>query len=365
MVVVAVDSSLDGVVVARTALAYVDGQRGRAVVRGYSLADLAAMRSYEDVAQLVLRGELPANAHEQREVRARLVAHSALDEASLRACRALRDALPHASALASALALADDASARGASAKLARAERVLARVPSVCAAITGVSDLPTADSYARRSLAALGSSRTDEAAVRALEVLLSLESEHGLSASTFACRVAASSGADAGPSLSAAMATLSGPRHGGATSDALALLERAHASGNVRAFVGDCFTRGERLAGFGHRVYKVPDPRVPPMRDAMRAMTGVRFLETAVDLERFARETYGAKGVHANIDLFAAALLDGLGVDRRCFAAAFALGVACGWLAHWIEQGDTGRLVRPDSAYDGPPDRPVPPAPTA
>ena len=138
------------------------------------------------------------------------------------------------------------------------------------------------------------------------------------------------------------------------------LLEQAAASGAVKAFVQEQYARKARLPGFGHRIYKVPDPRVPPLRAAIRAMGNVRLLKVAEELDQFAAPLYGPKGVHANIDLFSAVLLDALGVAPPQYVAAFALGVACGWLAHWIEQQATGRLVRPDSEYIGPALRPLP-----
>jgi len=353
------DGSLEGVIAARTSLAHVDGRRGVAIVRGYSLADLARHRTYEDCAHLVLHGELPTNDSDRRAFSAALAAGALLTDAEERIARQLGDALPKPEALAAALPLADDAASR-ASDPIARAVRLLGRVPSVCAAVTGVPIPPPAWPYAHRALAALGSPREDVASRRAFEVLLSLESEHGLSASTFACRVAASSGAGAGVSLAAGAATLSGPRHGGATALALDLLGRAAARNDSAALVQEAFRNGERLPGFGHRIYKVADPRVAPMRDAASLMVDRGLIDVAESLRIAAEPVFGPKGVHANIDLYGAALLAALGVAREQFVAAFAVGIACGWLAHWVEQSRTGRLIRPDSTYDGPAERAVP-----
>lgn len=357
-----VDGSLSGVVAARTQIAHVDGRAGIALVRGYPLPDLAARRRYEDVAHLVLRGELPQSVADSARYAETLARNASLSDAEARLASELGRALPKADALAAAVTLADDEEARASADPIQRAERVIARVTSLCALVTGVE--PRAGgSYAERALVALGARRTDAPAVRALEVLLSLESEHGLSASTFACRVAASSGAGAGVSIAAAVATLSGPRHGGATAEALGLLREAAASGDVAAFVRERHARKAWLPGFGHRIYKVPDPRVPPLRAAMRAMGGVPLLDVAEALEYAVAPLYGAKGIYANIDLFGAALLDALGVEPPHFVAAFALGVVSGWLAHWAEQRAAGRLVRPESEYAGPPRREVPELP--
>ncbi len=354
------DGSLDGVVAARTRIGHVDGRRGVAIVRGYSLPELAARRPYEDVAHAVLRGDLPDAAGAARFAEA-LRAGAALAPHEARLAAAFGAARAKPEALVAALVLVEGEGAAGLEAG-ERAERALARVPALCAAVAGAPPPPASASYAGRALRALGAARADAGAERALEVLLSLESEHGLSASSFACRVAASSGASAGAAVAAAAATLSGPRHGGATADARAALLEAARAADVGAFVRDRHARGQRLPGFGHRIYKVADPRLPPLREAMRAMGDVPLLPVAEALEAHAAPLYAPKGVHANIDLYGAALLDALGVAPELYVSAFVLGVASGWLAHWVEQRATGRLVRPESEYTGPPPRPVPPA---
>jgi citrate synthase len=351
------DGSLEGVVVARTAIAHVDGVAGRAVIRGYLLPSLAEGLPYEDVAFLVLTGELPRDPTERARFAAQVREGAAMTEGERALARGLAQGRSEADALAAAIALAEDEAARTQTEGLARCARVLGRVPSVVAAVAGLPEPPVAWSYARRALAALGATREDPASLRALEVLLSLESEHGLSASTFACRVAASAGANAGPALCAAVATLSGDRHGGATAHARAMLEQAQASGDPAEFVRAKHRAKERLPGFGHRVYKVADPRVPPLRAAMRAMGSAPLLDVCETVAAAAEPLLGPRGIHPNIDLYGAALLATLGVRPERYVAAFALGIACGWLAHWTEVRADGRLVRPDSAYAGPAER--------
>lgn len=312
------DGSLAGVPVARTAIAWVDPVRG-AFVRGRPLAELAR-HSYEEAAAVVLDrtgafvGALPA----EREA----------------AARALGRTLGPTLGLVAGLPLLEG-----------DLPSILGALPALVAHLRGA---PAPEgTYAARALAALGSPRTDPGAVRALEVLLVLQVEHGLSASTFACRVAASSGASPGAALAAAAATLSGPRHGGATADARAMLSSLEDVGPTVA----AWRREKRiLPGFGHRIYKGPDPRLPPLR-AATAPLAPPLAPVAVALEEAVAAEYG--GLHANIDLWGAVLLDGLGVAPELYVAAFALGVVAGWLAHYEEQRATGRLVRPDSVYVG------------
>ncbi|MFO0560039.1 MAG: citrate/2-methylcitrate synthase [Polyangiales bacterium] len=354
------DGSLEGVIVARTAIAHVDGLAGRALIRGYLLQELAAKLSYEDVAYVVLKGELPANDGERALFQSWIRAGARMNERDCAVARSLAEGRSEADALSAALVLTEDAVARAVVDPIERCARVMGRVPSVVAAVAGFEQPPVEWSYARRSLAALGATRSDPASIRAVEVLLNLESEHGLSASTFACRVAASSGANAGPTLAAACATLSGERHGGATARARAMLEAAVRSGDVPAFIRAKHGAKERLPGFGHRVYKVADPRVPPMREAMRAMGHAPLLDACEAVAEAAAPLFAPKGIHPNIDLYGSALLGTLGVDPERYVAAFALGISCGWLAHWAEVRANGRLVRPDNEYSGPAQRALP-----
>jgi citrate synthase len=237
--------------------------------------------------------------------------------------------------------------------------RILGRLPCIGAAVCGAAPPPVA-SYAEPCRHALGATRHDAPPLPALEVLLSLETEHGLSASTFACRIAASSGASPESALAAATATLSGPRHGGATAEARAILRDVEASGDAVTLVRS--RRAQKLVfpGFGHRIYKGADPRLPPLRRAIDAMSDVPLREAALSLERAVGEVFAPKVLHSNIDLWGAVLLDALGVRPEMYVAAFALGVGPGWLAHYEEQLGTNRLIRPESAYVGPSERPVP-----
>jgi citrate synthase len=348
------DSSLAGVVAASTAIAHVDGKRGVALVRGYALPELARRCSYEQAAWLVLEGELPAPA-ELASFRAELEEGA---RTSALAATALSGRHGTPEALVAALALTGDDAPDGTPSETT-ARRVLGRVPDACAVAFGRPPPPLHLPYAGRALRALGAARTDATAERALEVLLVLETEHGLSASTFAARVAASAGASLPAAVAAGAATLGGARHGGATREVQAFLRAAIASGDPGAYA----SRQSRIPGFGHRIYKVPDPRAPPLLEALNTLeaTGATPLAVAAkEVERAVVARLGSKGVYANIDFHAAVLLDALGVAPEAFVGAFALGVACGWLAHAAEQRAVGKLVRPESSYTGPPARPIP-----
>jgi citrate synthase len=344
------DGSLAGVLAVTTSIAHVDGKKGEALVRGYPLPDLARC-SYEEVARLVLEGELPSA--EQ------LVAFRAELRKGARTSRLPPALSPTAASLPESL-VAAVACTGDIEPQATTAAHVLGRMPDACALAVGHERPPATLSYAGRGLRALGARRLDATAERALEVLLILESEHGLSASTFATRVAASSGASLPAALAAGTATLGGPRHGGATQEVHAFLRAAMASGDVAGYA----RKQTRIPGFGHRVYKVPDPRAPPLLEAIRSLGAVPLSAAAGEVEDALRPRLAPKGVHANIDYHAAVLLDALGIAPEAFVAAFALGIACGWLAHAVEQRALGRLIRPDSVYTGPALRAVPARPS-
>jgi citrate synthase len=335
------DGSLAGVQAAATAIAWVDGEKGEARVRGYPLPDLARRLRYEEVAFLVLHGERPSAAELER-FRSDLARGAKTATLPARVAAASEP-----EALVAALALIGSGPNEA-------PELLLGRFPDASAAAAGRPKPNPDASYARRSLAALGATRLDAAAERALEVLLSLESEHGISASSFAARVAASSGGSLASAMAAAAAALGGPRHGGATAQARELLRAAAASGDPRRYVRE--HKGP-VPGFGHRVYKAPDPRLPPLREALATLGTVPLLAAAEAIEAELLPRLAPKRVYPNVDFYGAVLLDALGVPPSSFVAAFALGVAPGWLAHAMEQQASGRLVRPDSAYVGPPSR--------
>src|SRR5437764_10458044 len=184
--------------------------------------------------------------------------------------------------------------------------------------------------------------------------------EHGINASTFTCRVVASTGADAGAALSAAVGALSGPLHGGAPARVLAMLEDVEKTGDAEAYVKEVIDRGERLMGFGHRVYRAEDPRARVLRRTARELGAPRY-EVAEQLEKAAlaelRERKPDRVLETNVEFWAAIVLDFAGVPPHMFTSMFTCARTAGWSAHILEQKRTGRLIRPSARYVGPPTR--------
>jgi len=184
--------------------------------------------------------------------------------------------------------------------------------------------------------------------------------EHGMNASTFTARVVASTGADCAAALSAAVGALSGPLHGGAPSRVLRMLDQVEASGDAELWVGEALDRGERLMGFGHRVYRAEDPRARVLRRTARDLGSPRF-EVAEALERAALAELQARKpdrvLATNVEFWSAVVLDHAQVPPELFTPMFTCARTAGWSAHILEQKREGRLIRPSAKYVGPPPR--------
>ena len=185
--------------------------------------------------------------------------------------------------------------------------------------------------------------------------------EHGLNASTFTARVVASTGADVAAALSAAVGALSGPLHGGAPSRVLRMLDEVEAAGDADRWVKDALDRGERLMGFGHRVYRAEDPRARVLRRTARELGSAR-VEVAEALEQAALAELQARKpdrvLATNVEFWSAVVLDYAQVPPELFTPLFTCARTAGWSAHVLEQKREGRLIRPSAKYVGPPSRP-------
>jgi citrate synthase len=196
--------------------------------------------------------------------------------------------------------------------------------------------------------------------VKAVDAYWASAAEHGMNASTFTARVVASTGADVGASLSAAVGAMSGPLHGGAPSRVLHMLEEVERRGDASAYVKELLDNGERLMGFGHRVYRAEDPRARTLRRTAKELAAPRY-EVAEALERAALEELRARRpdrvLETNVEFWAAIVLDFAEVPPHMFTSMFTCARTGGWSAHILEQKRTGRLIRPSAKYVGPGER--------
>src|SRR5215475_11571991 len=198
--------------------------------------------------------------------------------------------------------------------------------------------------------------------VKAIDAYWVSAAEHGMNASTFTARVIASTGADVAAALSGAVGALSGPLHGGAPSRVLGMIEEIERTGDAQAYVKRALDQGERLMGFGHRVYRAEDPRARVLRRTARELGAPRY-EVAEALEKAALEELHARRpdrvLETNVEFWAAIVLDFAEVPANMFTSMFTCARTAGWSAHILEQKRTGRLIRPSAVYTGPPSRPA------
>ncbi|HET7583655.1 MAG TPA: citrate synthase/methylcitrate synthase [Gemmatimonadaceae bacterium] len=353
---------LEGVVAATTRLSHVDGERGELVIAGFPLAELAAHATFEEATWLLWHGELPTRAQLDG-FRARLAARRALPDATLALltqCAARGSAPMDALRMAvGTLSLVSD-----------DAEDIVARVPTIIAAYarmqSGKAPIAPRDDlgHAANLLHMLGADTSAER-VRALETYLNTVIDHGLNASTFTCRVIISTGSDLVSAVVGAVGALKGPLHGGAPGPALETVFEIGQPERAEEVLRRKIESGERLMGFGHRVYKVRDPRADVLAAAaerLYARGGDAELyrlarhveETAL---RLLEEYKPGRRLQTNVEFYTALLLHGLGIDVSLFTPLFAASRVSGWIAHALEQRAANRLIRPASEYVGPRDR--------
>ena len=202
----------------------------------------------------------------------------------------------------------------------------------------------------------------DPSHVTAIDTYWICTAEHGLNASTFTARIAASTGADAGAAMSAAVGTLSGPLHGGAPAHVIPMIDEVAAMGDAEQYVAELLERGDRLMGFGHRVYRAEDPRARLLRRTAEELGSPR-VETAKALEEAAlaglQKQHPERVLATNVEYWAAVVLDVAAISSKLTPAMFACARVAGWSAHILEQKRVGRLIRPSARYTGPGPRPL------
>ena len=349
-------SGLEDVVAAETVLSDVDGANGRLIVRGVSLDDLVATSGFEDVAALLFEGFLPDVAYMRAALGAARVEVFKLLDSNLAA-------LPPVEGLRALLARLEDGDDLGTALRLAAAPAVFnAGLLRLRAGEEPIAPDPTL-SQAADALRMLHGTAPSPAQEAALNRYLVTVADHGLNASTFAARVVASTQAGLTSSVLAALSALKGPLHGGAPGPVLDMLDAVGTPENAADSIGNALDRGERLMGFGHRVYRTRDPRADALKTAVRNLT----LAGAIDPARLAlaeaietaalaelRRLKPDRVLDTNVEFYTALLLESLGFPREAFTCVFAMGRVTGWIAHAREQALTGRLIRPMSTYVGP-----------
>ncbi len=353
---------LEGVPAAETGLGYVDGAAGRLTYRGYRIGDLVDHGSYAAVANLLWSGDWDPAHH---------LPTTPVPDAVMTALRSLPTSAKPMDALRTAVSVWGATQTLEWPPTADQARALTSFSPSALAAFARLRQgLKPVDPDPELNLVPgflyqLTGERPDAGTARALDAYFVVGAEHGLNASTFAARVITSTRSDIASAVCGAIGAMKGPLHGGAPSEVVEQLHKVGTPEHAEAWVRDALDRGERLMGFGHRVYRAYDPRAAALRRVVESMDHKPdWLALAIKVEdvalRVLAERHPERPLKTNVEYYAAAVLQGVGLTPDLFPATFALARHAGWTAHIIEQAADNRLIRPDAIYTGPTERDLP-----
>ena len=353
---------LEGVLAGESSLGKVDGERGRLTYRGYPIEELVRAGTYAQVAELLWTGVWPDSAH---------LPTAPLPDPVVAALRALPPTAHPMDALRTATSVWGAINRPGWPPTVEQARALTALAPSALAAFARIRqgkapiDPDPELELAGGFLYQLFGATPDPAAARALDAYFITGAEHGFNASTFTARVITSTQSDIASAVCGAIGAMKGPLHGGAPSEVVNQLHQIGSVEHAEKWLDDALERGERLMGFGHRVYRAYDPRAAALRQVAEGMAGMaEWLSLAVAVEDMAlrklAQRHPDRPLFTNVEYYAAAVLQGIGLPPDLFPATFALSRHAGWTAHVLEQAVANRLIRPDVRYVGPAERSLP-----
>lgn len=358
---------LQGVVAAETRLSSVDGELGELIIAGFPLEEIAPKAAFEEMVYLLWHDRLP-NTQQLADFCQRLTAYRALPASTLDllrfAAQQQADPMDALRMAASTISLRTEVEPNDAQRD---ALAVIARFPTIVAAYWRLLNRqeplsPRTDlSHAANYLYMLTGEIPAAAQTRALETYLNTVVDHGLNASTFTARVIISTRSDMVSAVVGAVGALKGPLHGGAPGPALDMVFEIGDESRAEVYLRAKLSQGERLMGFGHRVYKVRDPRADVLAQAAEALYqaggDMRLYNLAKHVEKTAvallEEYKPGRRLQTNVEFYTALLLHGIGLPTALFSPTFAISRAAGWIAHAFEQQATGKLIRPESIYLG------------
>ncbi|MBJ7901679.1 MAG: citrate synthase [Cyanobacteria bacterium RI_101] len=358
---------LAGVPAAKSQVSYVNGVEGVLEYRGIRIEELAEKSSFIETAYLLIWGKLPTPEElEEFETEIRYHRRIKFHIRDMMKCfpetghpmDALQTSAAALGLFYSRRALDNPDYIRAA------VVRLLAKIPTMVAAFhlirKGNDPIQPNDEldYAANFLYMLTERKPTPLAAKIFDICLTLHAEHTMNASTFSARVTASTLTDPYAVVASAVGTLAGPLHGGANEEVLEMLESIGTVAQVRPYVDECIANKQKIMGFGHRVYRVKDPRAVILQNLaerlFETMGQDEYYAVAVELEKVVEERLGAsKGIYANVDFYSGLLYRKLGIPRDLFTPIFAIARAAGWLAHWKEQLTVNKIYRPTQIYVG------------
>ncbi|HEX8525254.1 MAG TPA: citrate/2-methylcitrate synthase [Tepidisphaeraceae bacterium] len=357
-------AGLEGVVAAKSAICFIDGKAGRLVHRGYEIGDLVENLSFEETAFLLWDAKLPTRA-QLNELKQQIAANVALPGFAQKLLRTIPHQTPPIDVMRTAISalggVDPDLSSNELAADRRKAVRILAQLPTIVCAFHRLRNgtEPVAPdpslSIAGNFLYMLNGAKPHDTLTRVLDAALVLHAEHGMNASTFAARVTAATLADMHAAITAALAALKGPLHGGANQDVMELLLEAGTPEKAEQLVRQMLADHQKVPGFGHRVYRTLDPRATFLRKMSKqlgeAAGNSKWYEMS---ERLIPIVKQLKDKDPNVDFFSASAYYTMGIPLDLFTPMFGIARAAGWSAHVMEQHQNNRIIRPTDDYVGP-----------
>ena len=357
---------LEGIPAAQSSISYVDGQQGILEYRGIRIEELAEKSTFLETAYLLIWGILPTreelkqfedDIRYHRRIKYRIRDMMKCFPETGHPMDALQASAAALGLFYSRRALANPSYIREA------VVRLLAKIPTMVAAFQlmrkGNDPVRPRDDldYAANFLYMLNEREPDPLAAHIFDVCLTLHAEHTINASTFSARVTASTLTDPYAVVASAVGTLAGPLHGGANEEVITMLEEIGSVENVRSWLDTSLERKTKIMGFGHRVYKVKDPRATCLQGLAEQLFEKfghdKYYDIAIELEKAVEDKLGHKGIYPNVDFYSGLVYRKMGIPEDLFTPVFAIARVAGWLAHWKEQLDENRIYRPTQIYRG------------
>ncbi|WP_414566611.1 MULTISPECIES: citrate synthase [unclassified Anabaena] len=365
---------LEGIPAAQSSISHVDGQKGILEYRGIRIEELAEKSSFLETAYLLIWGELPSK-EELEAFEHEILYHRRIKYRIRDMMKCFPESGHPMDALqASAAALGLFYSRRDLHNPVYIRDsvvRLLATIPTMVAAFQlmrkGNDPVKPRDDlgYAANFLYMLNEKEPDALAAKIFDICLILHVEHTMNASTFSARVTASTLTDPYAVVASAVGTLGGPLHGGANEEVIQMLEEIGSVENVRPYVDNLLQRKAKIMGFGHRVYKVKDPRATVLQNLAEQLFAKfghdKYYDIALEMEQVVAEKLSGKGIYPNVDFYSGLVYRKMGIPTDLFTPIFAIARVAGWLAHWKEQLAENRIFRPTQIYNGRHDVPYTP----
>ncbi|MDY7005543.1 MAG: citrate synthase [Cyanobacteriota bacterium] len=357
---------LEGVPATQSSISHVDGQLGVLEYRGINIQELAKKSSFLETAYLLIWGYLPSKEELEsfehdiryhRRIKYRIRDMMKCFPETGHPMDALQTSAAALGLFYSRRALDNPEYIRSA------VVRLLAKIPTMVAASQlmrkGNDAVQPKDDldYAANFLYMLNEREPDPLAAQVFDVCLTLHAEHTINASTFSAMVTSSTLTDPYAVIASAVGTLAGPLHGGANEDVITMLSEIGSIENVRPYLEKCLETKAKIMGFGHRVYKVKDPRAIILQELAEKLFDKfgydKYYEIALEMEKAVEEKLGHKGIYPNVDFYSGLVYRKLGIPSDLFTPIFAIARVAGWLAHWKEQLTENRIFRPTQIYTG------------